>query len=291
MEGQAMNKADAGQASAAPDSGRLRSMVVVLTLGALLALAWYVRHNRPYSPASDFGYALGVTGGCLLLALLLYPIRKRVRWLAVAGPLKHWFRFHMIGGVFGPFVVLFHSGFRVSSFNAAIALSCMLLVVASGLIGRFLYRRIHHGLYGSRATLDELRRTVEAQIAALRPQLVGMPTVAGELDHFAATLAHEPQNMLGRVMRILSMDWQRFVVAHRIHRAIDACDSGEAAAATRANLHALSHTIDDALTTLQRTAQFSTYERLFSLWHVVHIPFLCMLLITGIAHVVAVHAY
>jgi len=38
-------------------------------------------------------------------------------------------------------------------------------------------------------------------------------------------------------------------------------------------------------------ARFSAYERLFSLWHVIHVPFIFMLVISGIIHVIAVHMY
>jgi hypothetical protein len=41
----------------------------------------------------------------------------------------------------------------------------------------------------------------------------------------------------------------------------------------------------------QRAAQFSTYERLFSIWHAVHIPFIGMLALTAVVHVVVVHFY
>jgi hypothetical protein len=49
--------------------------------------------------------------------------------------------------------------------------------------------------------------------------------------------------------------------------------------------------IADTLGAAQRAAQFNTYVRLFALWHVIHIPFLGMLLLTAIAHIVAVHTY
>jgi hypothetical protein len=40
-----------------------------------------------------------------------------------------------------------------------------------------------------------------------------------------------------------------------------------------------------------RVAQVRAYERLFALWHVAHIPFVYLLIISGIVHVVAVHVY
>jgi hypothetical protein len=61
--------------------------------------------------------------------------------------------------------------------------------------------------------------------------------------------------------------------------------------ARKAEVAALVGTIDAALRALQRHAQFATYERLFALWHVVHIPFVYMLVISAIVHVVAVHMY
>jgi hypothetical protein len=42
---------------------------------------------------------------------------------------------------------------------------------------------------------------------------------------------------------------------------------------------------------VRRVAELSTYERLFSLWHVLHLPLFFMLLVAGIAHVIAVNIY
>jgi hypothetical protein len=36
---------------------------------------------------------------------------------------------------------------------------------------------------------------------------------------------------------------------------------------------------------------FSAWERLFALWHVAHVPFVYILALSAVAHVVAVHAY
>ncbi|MBL0147942.1 MAG: hypothetical protein IPP87_04100 [Ideonella sp.] len=49
--------------------------------------------------------------------------------------------------------------------------------------------------------------------------------------------------------------------------------------------------VHSELMTLQRIAQFSAWERLFSWWHVAHVPFVYLMVLSAIAHVVAVHAY
>ncbi len=42
---------------------------------------------------------------------------------------------------------------------------------------------------------------------------------------------------------------------------------------------------------VQRVAQFGVFERLFSCWHVLHVPLVYMMVLSAIAHVVAVHMY
>jgi len=271
-------------------TGRIAVAAVVISL----ALAgWIVRRDDLYTSASDFGYWLGVVGGSLMLVLLIYPLRKRFRALAVLGPLKHWFRFHMFAGVAGPLIVLFHSTFRVGSFNAAIALASMLLVVASGIIGRVLYRRIHHGLYGSRATTTELQRELAQQMESLRGALARLPLLEREIDRFSAPASLQAQGRWQSARHFASLGWKRHLASRRVRGAIAEYEEkvGAGDTATSEQLRALARTIDDTLKAAQRTAQFATYEKLFSLWHVVHIPFLCLLVVTALVHVVAVHAY
>ena len=42
---------------------------------------------------------------------------------------------------------------------------------------------------------------------------------------------------------------------------------------------------------LRRVAAFKVYERLFSLWHVLHLPLFFMMIITAVIHIFAVHMY
>ena len=49
--------------------------------------------------------------------------------------------------------------------------------------------------------------------------------------------------------------------------------------------------IDDRLAATRRVVEFAAFERLFSLWHALHLPLFLMLLVAGVVHVVAVHVY
>ncbi len=262
-------------------------------LALLTAVAWSMRRGAWFSSDSGIGYALGIIGGSLMLVLLLYPLRKRLRFMHGWGPLKYWFQFHMLAGVLGPLLVLLHSTFRVGSFNAGVALSSMLLVVASGLVGRFFYRKIHHGLYGSQATLKELQQMLQQQVESLEPMLRYLPAVKQEVDAFITLAFCEPEGWYLRSAHFMSVGWKRIQAKQRVRNAISTYvnDNSGHSIASQTNLADLLNTIDTTFRAVQRNIQFSTYERLFSLWHVVHIPFLCMLVITAVIHVVAVHIY
>jgi hypothetical protein len=42
---------------------------------------------------------------------------------------------------------------------------------------------------------------------------------------------------------------------------------------------------------VNKAARFSVYERLFALWHVLHLPMFFLLVFAGVIHVIAVHLY
>jgi hypothetical protein len=45
------------------------------------------------------------------------------------------------------------------------------------------------------------------------------------------------------------------------------------------------------LNAVSRAAQLTLWERMFSLWHVFHVPLFFLLLVSGVVHVIAVHLY
>ena len=87
-------------------------IAAALALGASLTI---VGADARYTPGSGLGYGLGLCGGLMMLALLIYPLRKSVAALHAWGPIKYWFRAHMILGVVGPLMILFHSTFHFRS--------------------------------------------------------------------------------------------------------------------------------------------------------------------------------
>lgn len=240
-------------------------LALVYGVGLMVAQGHY------YAPGSSLGYNLGLLGGSLMLLLLLYPLRKHARFMRSWGPMKPWFRAHMICGVAGPVLVLFHSTFQIDSLNAAVAMTSMLLVAGSGVVGRYVYTRIHHGLYGRQRNLQEL----QAQAGAFSAQMAATlsPDAHLRLQKFQQAAA-TASGFWARLWRFVSIRARAYLLYRRLRPQSD----GQGALAAY-----LDGVVD--------LAQFRTYERIFSLWHVLHIPLVLLLLLSGVFHVLAVHMY
>jgi hypothetical protein len=173
----------------------------------------------------------------------------------------------------------------------------MLLVAASGIVGRFIYVRIHRGLYGTRVTLAQLQAEAGLNAGELHSKLSFAPRVEQWLREFEAAAVAPPRNIAHAAWRFLSLGararWVRrraireFARVYRMHARAFAWD----AARQQRHLAGGRTFIENYVSGAQRVAQFSRYERLFSLWHVLHVPLVWMMLLSAIAHVVAVHAY
>ncbi len=148
--------------AATPKSGPRASHIGLWLALAAIIVGYALPTEYYLTPQGGAGYALGIIGGSMMIALLIYPMRKRMPSLAVIGSVGLWFRIHMVLGIVGPLAILYHSNFSLGATNSNVALVCMLIVSGSGLFGRYLYARIHHGLYGRRATLQELAGDAES---------------------------------------------------------------------------------------------------------------------------------
>lgn len=258
-------------------SARARAIPLVACL-SLSAVGWglWVRNERYIASGSGLGYGLGVAGLAAMTVLLAYSVRKRTPALREAGPIRSWFEVHMLLGILGPVAILFHSNFRTGSLNSTIALACTLVVSGSGLAGRSIYTRVHHGLSDRRRTVEELRR----QVGALREDLEGTSssTLAG-LQALEA-LALPPEGGLFAALRARG----RLARGARSLRRELRREPGGAR-------DDLGRSLDRYLAAVASVARLAVYERVFALWHAFHLPLCFLLYASAAGHVVAVHLY
>ena len=262
-----------------------------------LVLAWLVAVGNLFTSGSNLGYNLGLAGGLMMLSMLLYPLRKRVRFLDRLGKMESWFRYHMFMGIAGPVLVLFHSTFKIGSMNSSIALYSMLLVALSGVIGRFVYRQIHRGLYGKELTLAG----AEGQLKASRQQLGSVfslsPDIEQSLTEFSEYANTDLHNIPKRLWRFLTLRYQGRSLAKKMRHEIKKALAREAhrqnwsKGQLRLNYLVARKEVDNYIYAIIQCATLGSWLKLFSLWHIAHVPFIYMLALSGVAHVIAVHLY
>jgi hypothetical protein len=264
------------------------SLVTLLALGS----AWWIGRSSGLSSASDAGYWIGVAGGVAMLALFAYPLRKRIARLKDWGSTRHWFIVHMLLGLAGPWLILVHCGFRFGSMNAAVALISMLIVALSGVVGRFLYVRVHQGLSGQRAELKQLQAVLNSAHDGLSSRLDSVPVARDRLLAFERRALSEAAR--ASPWRSLGLWWPAHRLTRRVRADIETVLKAEASRPPSQRHRLREHWRLQArlhIAQVLRVAQFSAFERLFSLWHVLHVPFVWVMVICAVAHVVAVHAY
>ncbi len=261
--------------------------VVTAVCAVALAIGYGVRDEAYLRPEAGLGYDLGIAGLGALVALLLYVLRKRVRALWSWGALRHWFHVHMLLGVIGPVLILFHANFQVHSMNAAVALVAMLIVAGSGFIGRFAYTRVHLGLFGERESLREVTARAEASRSALHTALRAVPSVAACVSEFEARALAPSGGFVGELWRALDLGRRTRATSRNARALLDAAPPGSLPVGTEAIARALrAH-----LALVRRVAEFGFYEGVLSLWHALHVPLCVVLFIAAAIHVVAVHLY
>lgn len=281
-------------------------IVGIITFGGFFVV-YPQTYYKPGEELFDFGYNLGLAGGLMMLTLLLYPLRKRWKFLENFGFLPSWFKWHMVLGILGPLTIIFHSTYHVyipyihptGSINAAVAMYCMLLVSGSGTFGRFFYTKIHHGLYGRQTTVNELKGELE-QSGDVKSVFSFAPNIEKKLEDFrVAEKKYSKTSGLGFgnfIMASIRAWWLSLTLTRELRRIMHAqAKEKQFTAAQRQGMEALFNDyrdkIDAYLHAVRDAAQFHTYERLFSWWHIFHIPLVYMMVFSAFYHVYAVHAY
>lgn len=288
--------AEAVSAVAAAEPARRRPFSwsrMGLWLALAAVIAGLVAPLETYlTPQHGLGYGLGIFGGTLMLLMLVYPMRKRMPSLAAIGSVPSWFRLHMVLGIAGPLAILYHSNFSLGATNSNVALACMLVVAGSGLVGRYLYARIHHGLYGRRATLRELAGDAEGlrqHSGALRV----LPGLMGEVEQAEARISKPAPTLVRPLLAALRQRRETERMRRLVRHAIGMAATRSAALAGQRERFTVTacRYVDSRLVAVRRVAEFEACERLFAAWHILHLPLFVMLVIVGVVHVIAVHVY
>jgi hypothetical protein len=144
---------------------------------------------RTLNPAGHLGHGYGIVGTVLIVANLLYLVRRRLAnvlptWI---GSMTAWLHAHAFTGLVGSLLVLFHSAFQVRTPIAALTAVSLGIVVSTGLIGLYLHALIPKaGLRPLHSRLGEIAPLLPGLAERVNQFVLAAPMTA--LPHDASLL-------------------------------------------------------------------------------------------------------
>ncbi len=247
--------------------------------------------------ARGLGYALGVAGGGGMFLTALYSLRKRSSALRWAGPNRFWFQAHMVLGLLGPVAILYHANFRISrDLNSRVAILATLIIPVAGFIGRYVYTGIHRGLFNRRVTLGFLQKEDSpgaGDLSAILESSKVLPRLAA-LEQSAMITRDDPSHgILHFVLAGARTRLAWLALANQLKLGLDELSGvkGWSAQERDAQGNAARRYVRDRQIAILRVCRYSVLECVFSLWHLFHIPFIILLVLVTLLHVVAVHIF
>ncbi len=264
--------------------GTMSAIVVVVTV-YLSYVGWsyyqlpleerfyHPQHNW-FKPSGAYGHGIGILGTFLILfGVVIYIARKRYNFMTKQLRLKYLLEFHIFLCTLGPILILFHTAFKFGGL-VSVAFWSMVAVVASGVIGRFIYIQIPRTVEGRELSLNEVKG-MRAKLVENLKQSVGLdeqliPLIVGTTDGEGA--AAKRRSFISRYL-----DERKAVGVIR--------SSLKAKNMAREEQASIIRMVKEEFALSHRIGRLLTMQKLFKYWHVAHLPFALIMLIVLIIHV------
>jgi len=236
-------------------------------------------------PSGYLGQSAGLLALAIFLFLWLYPLRKKFRWLAFTGSIARWLDVHSLAALGLPLLVAMHAAWR---FGGIIGLGfwSMMVVWASGIVGRYLYARIPRSQAGVELTIEEIGAQRQALLEDIARQS-GLPVASIE-----STLAPDPTPTEGLGLwqtfrRMIADDLRRRRAARalrkeiRVRRPLNR--KGD-----RAMVNEVLSLANREMALVQQSRMLGATQNILRFWHVAHRPLAITALVAVLIHVAVV---
>ena len=233
------------------------------------------------------GQSAGILAVIIFAFLWLYPLRKRSRWLAFTGSVARWLDVHIVAALSLPLLLAIHAAWR---FGGVIGLGfwAMMIVCASGIVGRYLYVRIPRSRTGAELSLEEVagqrRALVQHIVDVTGLDLHDVQTLTG-----AAGLAAAPPSAWRAIRAMVVNDLTRWRLRRDIGRRWRALAS-RGVTLDQKTLDDVAACAAREMALAQQVALLAVTHRIFRWWHVAHRPIALTALIAVVIHVAVVVA-
>jgi hypothetical protein len=233
--------------------------------------------HKLLKPSGVFSHGLGIVGASMIIiGIVMYSTRKRVRALWNLGKLSIWLEVHIFLCLLGPTLVMYHTTFKAGGI-AAISLWSMLSVAASGIVGRFLYVLIPRTTTGTEMTSLQINEQFDAQEKILLESEIGRDL--RQMIDLSFAKMKRPDNFFQTVRAFMHLQKLKQQVRLMVHTTVRKSHVENRAA------HKLVRVASARATLIQKSLLLNQVEKIFYYWHAIHLPFTAIMLVTLAAHI------
>jgi hypothetical protein len=248
----------------------------------LIALSALYR-VRPTTAGDPVGHGIGWVGTASMCIMHVYSLRKRVRAWSRWGRLRTWLQFHIFMGLQGALLVTFHSLHLATLVNlSGLTLLMTLIVVASGIFGRYLYSFIPKGLSGERLSAIEVEKEL-TELASLLARSAHPDLEAAMAEYAQATTVGKSASLAQLV--------REDVQVRRALRHVDRAIANAVRSSGESELEQFAAGLRRRVLLTRRLAMLTVAERLFRNWTILHKPLTYLLGGSVLLHIVAHYIY
>lgn len=230
---------------------------------------FYHDDHKMLKPSGPLGHGLGIAGTLLMvIGVFGYQARKYMKSLSRVWILKHWLEFHIFLCTLGPIMVLFHTSFKFGGL-VSISFWSMVAVVASGVVGRFIYLQIPRTIQGRELSLNEIRNMQSELTEKIEVEL------SNEKLNEILALTKRSGSEKSMVAQYLA-DWKlKGSIKEQLKKANL---SGK-------KLISVMSLVNNELNMNRKIERLQVMQKWFNYWHVIHLPFAIIMLVIMLIHV------
>jgi len=259
-------------------------LIVISTIAVLLYIGYSYYstslEDRFFNPkhtslksSGIVSHGLGIIGSLMIVVgVFSYMARKRYKVFSRIGVLKYWLEFHIFLCTLGPVLILFHTTFKFGGI-VAVSFWSMVAVVASGVIGRFIYIQIPRTIEGREISLHELDDIKQEMNKQLRSTVSLDESIYEMIDGSS-------KNNSGNTPGLIGKSVQQKVAIRRLRKEL------KLQKLPKDKVREVLRIFNNQVSMKNRIDRLLTMQNLFKYWHVAHLPFALVMLVIMIIHVV-----
>ena len=267
-------------------------LVVGISVTILLAINGFQYYTTPLEerffspdhislkPSGTWGHGLGIIGTLMMIVGVgVYMLRKRYRKFFNVGYLKHWLEFHIFLCSVGPVLVLYHTAFKFGGI-VSVSFWSMVLVVLSGVVGRFIYVQIPRSIQGQELSINDLNSMKEELALKIRSVLSEDSATLAGFERISSSDRYKSFKLSTSIGFFIKdyFSTKQLIRLFRKRMKILGLNKSER--------EELIEAAKSEIVIARRIALLRTFQKLFHWWHIFHLPFAISMFVIMVIHVI-----